>query len=74
MGRIELLEQALRLDARDRAGIAARLLESLEDLTPAELDKLWADEAENRDRAVDRGELDSKPAEQVIAEIKVEFK
>lgn len=70
MGRAELIEQALKLDPRERAGIATRLLESLDDLSTAELDALWVDEAERRDAAVEQGHLSSRSADQVIAGIK----
>jgi hypothetical protein len=73
MSQAELIKQALKLDARERAGMARRLLESLDELSAAELDALWAEEAEQRDRAVEEGRLASRPTDEVIAEIKATF-
>jgi len=51
----ELESEALKLPPRDRARLAERLLESLEALTDAENEKLWAEEAARRDAAWDPG-------------------
>jgi hypothetical protein len=37
--------EALKLDPKDRARLAARLLESLETLSDQENERLWAEEA-----------------------------
>ena len=58
-------EQALSLSAEDRARLAHELLDSLERLPPAELNKLWLDEAERRAAQLDRGEAVLVPAEEV---------
>ncbi len=73
MSHAELIKQALKLDARERAGMARRLLESLDELSAAELDTLWAEEAERRDRAVEEGRLASRPAGDVVADVKATF-
>ena len=49
----ELENEALKLSPRDRARLAERLLESLENLTDEENEKLWAEEAARRDAAWD---------------------
>ena len=49
-------EQALSLPAEDRARLAHELLDSLDQLSPAELRGLWLDEAERRAGQIDRGE------------------
>jgi len=51
-----LLEQALSLPEHDRAKIAARLLESLDDAETEAVDEAWALEIERRCAALDRGE------------------
>ncbi len=61
---------ALELDARDRARLAERLLTSLEDLSEAEVERLWLDEAERRDQALDRGELEAFPAADVFRDLR----
>ncbi len=70
MNQADLIKEALKLDARERAVMADRLLESLDDLSTAELENLWADEAQRRDLAVQQGRLPSTSATQVIAGIK----
>jgi putative addiction module component (TIGR02574 family) len=70
----QLVAEALKLDPQDRAEVAQKLLESLDDLSEAELDALWLAEAERRDCALDTGELRSIPADQVFAEIRSRLK
>ena len=62
----ELEAAALRLDARARARLAGRLLESLDELTPEENARLWAEEAERRSTALETGALTERPAEDVF--------
>lgn len=70
MNQLDLIEEALKLDARERASMAGRLLESLDDLSADEVERVWLDEAQRRDAAVQNGKLASVPAQQVIAELK----
>jgi putative addiction module component (TIGR02574 family) len=55
--RATLLEQALSLPEHERAKIAARLLESLDDAVQSDVDAAWANEIERRCVAVDAGTL-----------------
>ena len=66
----ELEEAVLRLEPRARARLAGRLLESLDDLTPEENARLWAEEAERRAAALDAGALGSRPADEVFRDAK----
>jgi hypothetical protein len=52
----ELLEEALRLDAEDRAALAASLAESLDGPAQEVADRAWAAELEGRAREALRGE------------------
>jgi len=70
----DLESEALRLDARSRARLAERLLGSLDDLSEAEIEELWLDEAERRERAWDAGEVEGVPAEQVLRELRASSK
>ncbi len=70
----QLVEEALKLDPQDRADMANRLLASLDGLSEPELEALWLAEAERRDRALDTGELKSRPAEEVFADIRSRLK
>jgi hypothetical protein len=57
---------ALKLDPKARARLAGRLLESLEELSPEENARIWAEEAQRRAEALDAGSLRSRPAEDVF--------
>jgi plasmid stabilization system protein ParE len=62
----ELEAAALRLEPRDRARLAERLLDSLEALSPEENGRLWAEEAQRRADAVDAGVFSSRLADDVF--------
>ncbi|MEK6301543.1 MAG: addiction module protein [Acidobacteriota bacterium] len=64
-----LIQQALDLSPDERARVAERLLSSLEpELSP--IDLLWAQEAEDRLDAYERGEIKASSAEEVFNSIK----
>jgi putative addiction module component (TIGR02574 family) len=68
----DLLKQVLSLPPGDRARLAEQLLESLE--PPNERNRqLWAEEAERRVAAYERGDLKSNPAEEVFARLRSKF-
>jgi putative addiction module component (TIGR02574 family) len=48
-------KEALDLPVDKRAKLAERLLESLDELTEAEIEKLWLREAARRDAEIDEG-------------------
>lgn len=66
-----ILDQALALPPAERAAVVDKLLASLEPTDPG-IDELWAREAEVRIAAVDAGEMDTIPAEEVFAELRRE--
>lgn len=57
--------EALGLAPAHRAKLAHELLESLDSLSPAEIDELWLDEAERRLKELDEGRAQLVPAEEV---------
>jgi len=65
----KLIEQPLGLPAEERAEVAERLLSSLEPPL-SRVDQLWAQEAEDRLDAYERGEIKAIPAEDVFNAIK----
>ena len=65
----KLIEQVLCLPAEERAEVAERLLSSLEPPLTA-IDQLWAEEAEDRIDAYERGEIEAIPARDVFNAIK----
>ena len=61
----EALKHALRLDVRDRAALAERLLASLEELPEEEAESLWAEEAQRRLENYRAGRAKAVRAEEV---------
>ncbi|MGV8082519.1 MAG: addiction module protein [Coriobacteriia bacterium] len=66
----ELKRQALSLDAPSRADIARELLVSLDDLSEAEVERLWLEEAARRDREMASGAVGPLPMDEVFAELR----
>lgn len=60
-----LEREALQLPAEDRARLAHELLDSLDELSPEELDRLWVEEAGRRAAQIDAGEVELVSAEEV---------
>ena len=70
----ELMREALKLKAADRASMAHELLSSLESLSEAEVEQLWVEEALRRSAEIDAGLVETIPADQVIAEARARLK
>lgn len=68
-----VLEQALSLPEHERAKIAARLLESLDEEAQSDVDAAWAAEIERRCAAVDAGTLATTDWKDVRARIEREI-
>ena len=67
----ELERQLLELPADERARIARRLIESLDDPTDeAAIETAWNLEIKRRIEEMDRGEVEMIPAEEVFARIR----
>ena len=66
----KVISDALSLPPRSRAKLAEQLLESLDDPKQKEIDRLWADEVENRIDAYEKGELKAIPGEEVFRRMK----
>ena len=64
----ELESAALKLETRERARLAGKLLSSLEILPPAEAQRLWAEEALRRHEALEQGNAAALPADDVLRE------
>jgi len=73
MDTVTLLEHALSLPEHERAKIAARLLESLDEETQSDVDAAWAAEIERRCAAVDAGTLATSDWNDVRARIEREI-
>ena len=64
----QILAEALALPPRERAQVAEKLLSSLE-LLSQQNDELWAQEAESRIDAFERGEIKAVSAKEVFEKI-----
>jgi len=64
----DLETKILELSPKERARLARRILESLEVLSEAEIEALWLQEAERRDRALDEDPSRAIPGEGVMRE------
>ena len=65
----EVLAHALKLPADERAELADEVLASLLPEHDPKIEALWAEEAEQRIDAYERGELRAVPAEDVFRKI-----
>lgn len=66
---IEDLEATvLRLDPKDRARLATKLLHSLEEYSEQQLTQVWSEEAQRRNAELDADPDAEIPAEQVFRE------
>ncbi len=67
--------EALKLSHKERARLAGRLLESLEDLSSEESSRIWAEEAQRRDADWDVHEgRGSRPARDVLRDARTKLK
>lgn len=64
----QIAVELLGLPARDRALLAEKLIASLEQELGADVDAAWADEASRRLAEVERGEVSTRPAHEVLAD------
>ena len=67
--------KALKLSPKERARLAGRLLESLEDLSGEESARIWAEEAQRRDADWDVHEgRGSRPVRDVLRDARAKLK
>jgi len=62
----EIEAEIKKLSLPDRAALAKWLVESLDELSEAEIDALWAEEAERRLDELEQGVATEIPAEEVL--------
>jgi len=65
----QILREALDLPPIDRAELVEQILASFEFPARQDIDAAWAQEAEERIDAYERGEIDSSPANKVFKDI-----
>ena len=66
MGLKELEAETKKLDLKDRATLAKWIIESLDALSEAEVEALWAEEAERRLDELEQGLVAEIPAKEVL--------
>lgn len=69
----KIFDEALSLPANARLSLVDRLLSSLNLPTQAEIDRLWAEEAERRVADIDRGDVRLVPGDQVFEKIRRKY-
>jgi putative addiction module component (TIGR02574 family) len=62
----ELEAEIKKLDLKDRALLAKRIVESLDELSQAEIEALWVEEAERRLDEMEQGQVSEIPAEEAL--------
>ena len=70
----EIEKQLLKLNARSRAKLAEKLLRSLDALSDAENEQLWAEEALRRHEELVRGRATTRPATEVFKNARARLK
>ena len=68
--RDRVIEEALSLPADVRLNLVEKLLTSLNLQIDAEIDRLWAEEAERRVSQIEVGEVKMVPGEEVFSKIR----
>lgn len=66
--------ELLKLDVQSRARLAEKLLMSLEELSDAENERLWAEEASRRHEELAKGSTIGRSATEVIRDARIALK
>ena len=70
----KVVTEALSLPQKSRARLADKLLESLDEPRQREIEKLWADEVEDRIDAYERCEIKVIPGKEVFRKFRTKKK
>jgi putative addiction module component (TIGR02574 family) len=65
MGKHEIIDMALQLNAAERYDVVEKIMQSL-DKSDAEIDRVWAEEALQRAKACDEGRMKTLSFEEVF--------
>jgi hypothetical protein len=65
----DLASEVLEMNVESRAALAKRQLDNLDELTPEENERLWAQEAGRRYKQLRAGTATSIPSEEVFARL-----
>ena len=69
----KVFEEALLLPSDERMSLVEKLLTSLNLPIQADIDRLWAEEAERRVSQIERGEVELVPGDKVFAKIRRKY-
>ncbi len=69
----KVFNEALSLPSDVRMSLVEKLLASLNLPTHAEIDRLWAEEAERRISQIDQGDAELIPGDEVFAKIRRKY-
>jgi hypothetical protein len=67
-------KQLMKLDVHSRAKVAQKLLHSLDELSEAENEQLWAEEALRRHDELTKGRAKLHPASRVVLKARAQLK
>ncbi len=70
----KVFDEALSLPAEARVSLVEKLLTSLNLPTQAEIDRLWAEEAEQRIAQIDKGEIKLVSGQRVFSNIRKKYR
>ena len=70
----EIKKQTLLLPKKEKAELAAVLIEDLNENSETDVEELWRQEIRSRYEAYKRGELQAYPVEDVLARIREEIR
>jgi len=70
----EIMSAALALPPNARAMLAEHLMESLDAEDQEQIDALWAEEAERRDKELEDGTVKAIPGEEVMNRLRSRYK
>jgi putative addiction module component (TIGR02574 family) len=65
----EIASEALQMSVESRAALAKRLLDSLDELTPGEYERMWVEEASRRYQQIKDGTANTIASEEVFARL-----
>ena len=69
----EIVAAALRLDPSNRRAVVARIKESLREMSEAEIEALWLEEATRRAREAREGLVEDIPLEQALRDARTQL-
>jgi putative addiction module component (TIGR02574 family) len=70
----EIMSAAMALSPNERVMLAEHLIESLNAEDQERIDRLWAEEAERRDREIEDGIVKAIPGEEVMNRLRSRYK